>query len=165
MPDETKAGIDKDSARETKPEIQDTIKAKEKYPVLSSDEQHIDDAEMAKAINKMPEPMRQVFLAMTRTISKGKPYHPLFDKFTPEHTTQFLENIRRDDENEYKLISSNRWFHVIYVSLALAFLLFIIVFLLPRDKDLLTKIIELLIVFGGGFGAGYGVKSWRNKTH
>jgi len=52
---------------------------------------------------------------------------------------------------------------VIYVSFALAFLFFLIVFLSPKDKDLLTKIIELLIIFGGGFGAGYGVKSYKNK--
>jgi hypothetical protein len=49
------------------------------------------------------------------------------------------------------------------LSLALAFLLFLIVFLLPKDKDFLTKIVELLIVFGGGFGVGYGLKSKKNK--
>ncbi len=164
MSDEEKANVSKDSAQEAKAEIQNKIEAKEKSPATPLEEHRIDDAEMVKALTRMPEPMRQVFLAMTRTISRGAPYHPLFEKFTPEHTSQFLENIRRDDENEYKLKSSNRWFQVVYASLALAFLLFLIVFLLPKDKDLLTKIIELLIVFGGGFGAGYGVKSWRNKT-
>jgi hypothetical protein len=155
--------INKDSSQEAKSEIQDKIKAKEKHPVSPSDEQHIEDTEVARAINKMPEPFRQTFLAMTRTISRGMPYHPLFDKFTPEHTSQFLENIRKDDENEYRLKSSNRWFYVIYAFFDLVFLLFLIVFLLPKDKDFLNKIIETLIVLGGGFGAGYGVKSWQNK--
>ncbi|MCI0692907.1 hypothetical protein L0337_12995 [candidate division KSB1 bacterium] len=107
MPDEEKANIDKDSVREANTAIQDKIKAKEKPPSMPSDEQRVDDAEMAKAINRMPEPMRQIFLTMTRTTSRGMTYHPLFDKFTPEHTSQFLENIRRDDENEYKIRSSN----------------------------------------------------------
>jgi hypothetical protein len=163
MSDKDEVNLNEDPLREPKSEIHEKIKKEEKHPAMPSDEQRIDDAEMARAINKMPEPIRQVFLAMTRTISRGMPYHPLFDKFTPEHTSQFLENIRKDDENEYKLKSSNRWFHVVYVFLALAFLFFLIVFLLPKDKDLLTKILELLVAFGGGVGAGYGIKSWRNK--
>jgi hypothetical protein len=162
MSDEEKTGINKDSVQETTSETQNKSKT-EKPQAMPSDEQRIDDAEMARAIDKIPEPIRQGFLAMTRTISRGMPYHPLFDKFTPEHTSQFLENIRKDDENEYKLRSSNRWFHVTYVFLALAFLLFLIVFLLPKDKDLLTKILELLVVFAGGVGAGYGIKAWQNK--
>lgn len=164
MPDESRNNPTGDEAKKMQPEKPRESLAKEKNSVQSAKEIGIDDAEMTTAFTKMPEPMRQVFLAMTRTISRNTPSHSLFEKFTPEHTSQFLDNIRRDDENEYKLKSSNRWFHVIYVFFAMAFLLFLIVFLLPKDKDLLNKIIELLIAFGGGFGAGYGVKSWRNKA-
>jgi hypothetical protein len=31
--------------------------------------------------------------------------------------------------------------------------------LLPEHKDLLIEILKLLVVFGGGVGAGYGIRS------
>jgi hypothetical protein len=89
--------------------------------------------------------------------------HPLFEKFTPEHIDKFLDYSHDDDGHNYELAKQGKLYNLIYFVVGLLFLVFLIVYLLPSNKDLLIDLIRLLIVFGGGFGAGYGVKSLKGK--
>jgi hypothetical protein len=100
---------------------------------------------------------------MMGTSFGGSPSHPLFDKFTPEHVTQYLDGMQKDDDNQFKLTSSNRWFFLFYVVLAVTVFCFLVVYLLPRDKALLDQIFKLFITFAGGFGSGYGIKAYKNR--
>jgi len=34
-----------------------------------------------------------------------------------------------------------------------------VVYLLPRDKDLLIQLIQIIVLIAGGIGAGIGIKS------
>ena len=90
----------------------------------------------------------------------GSRSHPLFEKFTEDHVHKYLDYIQRDDDNEHNLRSSNRWFHLVYTIIGIAFFGFLIVYLLPKDKALLNDLIKLLVTFAGGVGSGYGLKSY-----
>lgn len=112
---------------------------------------------------KSATPEVQRLLMAVRTQIGGPRHHPLFDKFTSEHVGKFLDYAHQGEENAYRLSSSSRYFHLIYAGLFVLFLGFLIVYLLPHHKDLLAEILKLLAIFAGGFGAGFGVKSYLGK--
>jgi len=94
---------------------------------------------------------------------KAEPKPLFFEKFTPEQIDKLLDNGQRELDNRYRLQGTNRWFNLVYVMLSLGVLFFLIVFFLPKDKDFLVDFLTLLIVFTGGLGSGYGLKSYQEK--
>lgn len=145
--------------------------ANEVVPVEENlkNESGLDNDQVDSFLDDLPENTPQevkqtIEMSMMRAQSfGGSPTHPLFDKFTPQHVSTYLEGIQKDDDNEFKLISSNRWFYLFYVVLGVALFCFLIVYLLPRDKEFLDLLFKLLITFAGGFGSGYGIKSLKNR--
>ena len=122
--------------------------------------------DVTKELAKIPEPIRSKIIAFFQSQSTfmSRPFaHPLFEKFTPEHISSFLEFAHQDDINDYKLKSSNRIFHLCYILLFIGLLVFLIVYLLPNYKEVLFEILKILVIFTGGFGIGYGYKIWKEK--
>ena len=87
--------------------------------------------------------------------------HPLFDKFNDGHIDKFLDYTQKDDDNAYNYQKSNRWFTLAYVALGAGLFIFLMVYLFPKDKTLLDQIIKMGVAFAGGFGSGYGIKSYK----
>ena len=85
----------------------------------------------------------------------------IFEKFNSDHIDKYLDYLQRDDDTEAKYRSTNRFFYMGYVIIALIFLGFATVYLLPNNKDLLLQLIALLTSFGGGFGIGRSTR--KNK--
>ncbi|MBF0464568.1 MAG: hypothetical protein HQK88_00285 [Nitrospirae bacterium] len=96
-------------------------------------------------------------------LSGFNPIHPIIEKFTTNHVDKFLDYSRESDKEIYKLQSSNRWFHLAYAFLILIFLVFLITFLANTNKELLSDILKILLIFVGGFGSGYGFKAYKDK--
>lgn len=118
--------------------------------------------EFAEALQDMPPRMRRsITMEMMQTSLRGSFSHPLVEKLTEEHIDKFLDNSQKDNDNEYKYKSSNRWFYLMYSALGIALFVFLIIFLLPQNEDLLLDIFKLLVAFIGGLGSGYGLKSLR----
>jgi len=114
----------------------------------------------------MPAEVKQMIvrMGMMQTSTGGsRPPHPLFEKFTDDHIHKYLDYTQKDDDNEFSLRSSNRWFQLVYILIALGFFSFLIIYLLPNNKALLTDIIKLFVSFAGGVGSGYGLKSYFDK--
>lgn len=113
--------------------------------------------------DEMPKEVQQTIRMMMSASSMGGPrQHPLFEKFTEEHVHKYLDYIQKDDDNEFILRRSNRWFYVLYTVLGLGFFVFLVIYLLPNDKALLDEILKLLVTFAGGLGSGYGLKVFRD---
>ncbi len=111
-----------------------------------------------------PEIRKTMQRAMMVTSSRGGAgHHPIFKKFTEGHVDKYLDYIQRDDDNEFSLKKSNRWFHLFYTALALCFFSFLIVYLLPKDRTLLNDLLKLLVAFSGGIGSGYGLKTFVDR--
>lgn len=124
------------------------------------------DEDFAQIVEQIPEPARKVFqmqMAMMQTVSRRAPSHPLFEKFTSQHIDKFLDYSQKDDDNNYRLKSTNRWFHLLYVVLGLGSLLALIFFLAPQNQELLTEFLKLLVVFASGLGSGYGLRSYQER--
>lgn len=124
--------------------------AVESEPDFSDDE--------IESLEKMPPEVRRTisgFMGMIQ--SRSGPMNPLFEKFNDAHIDKYLDYIQRDDDHEYELKRSNRWFYLSYFVIAIVVVAIAVVYLLPRDKDFLQAIFQFLIILGGGLGAGYGI--------
>lgn len=90
---------------------------------------------------------------------------PLESKINEKHIDKILDIKGKYDDNIFRDTQSARKFHLIYILVAVALFVFLTLFLVSNDKDLFKEIIKLFIAFVGGFGAGYGIKSYKeNKS-
>jgi hypothetical protein len=122
--------------------------------------------ELEEALKGAPKEVRRAItqMGMFRVMGPMQPpAHPLFEKFTPQHIDKFLDYSHTDDENTYKLQSSNRIYHLGYFLLALLFLGFLVTYLAHDNAGLLSEILRIFVIFAGGFGSGFGVKSYLEK--
>jgi hypothetical protein len=110
-----------------------------------------------------PPQMRRVMMGLMQASVGGRLSHPVFEKFNEEHIHKYLDYIQRDDDNEFKLKTSSRWFSLAYVIFGLSVFVFLVVFLLPNEKALLVDIFKILAAFLGGLGSGYGLKASLDK--
>ena len=93
----------------------------------------------------------------------SRAYHPIFEKFEPGHVDKFLDQSHEEDMEHLRIRRSGRWFPLVYVVLFLVALGWLVVVLLPQDRDLLAEILKLGAVFLGGLGGGYGIKSYQES--
>jgi hypothetical protein len=111
-----------------------------------------------------PAEVKKAVIQMGVFRSSGMPtIHPLFDKFKDEHISKLIEYGHKDDENDYRLRSSNRWFQLATLVILVSFLAFLIIYLATDNKELLVDILKILVVFAGGFGSGFGYKAYTDK--
>lgn len=86
----------------------------------------------------------------------GVSHHPIFDKFEPQHVTQFLTNMHKNQ-------SADRWFRLIYTLVGVAVFVCLSWFLLPEWADIYFDILMYAGIFTAGGAGGYGLKSWRSR--
>ena len=89
----------------------------------------------------------------------------MLDKITSEHITAIIESGNKDDENSFEDSKISKRYNLIYVIIAVVVFLFLIVFLAKENQDLLLKIIGYIVAIFGGFGGGYGYKTYLSKKH
>lgn len=110
-----------------------------------------------------PSLRRSIGMAMMGISSSGPMPHPLFNKFNDEHIHKFLDYAQKDDENNFKARCSNRWFHLLYTLIGVGVFIFLFIYLLPADKDILIDVLKLIVAFVGGVGSGFGLKGFLDK--
>jgi hypothetical protein len=125
------------------------------------------DAELVSDLedeeSEMPSPptiIRQM-MAMFGVGPGGRAYHPVFDKFEPEHVDKFLDQSHEEDMERLRARRHGRWFALVYAVLVLIALGWLVTVLLPENKDLLAEFLKMGVAFAGGVGGGYGLKSYQ----
>ena len=102
----------------------------------------IDPNKLIEDVSEMPIEMRERVFSFLGMFSKSASRHnPLFDKFNDSHIDKYLDGIQEDDNNDYKMRSTNRFFNLAYFLLVVIALGLLMNFLLPIDKDLLMVIL------------------------
>jgi hypothetical protein len=124
------------------------------------DQQNVPLPEVMK--NVPPQVIRE-FQSFMGMISSGPRMHPLFDKFTDEHIDKYLDGLQKERDHDFDLSKSNRMYYLVYAIIAIIAIGAAIVYLLPKDKDLLLLLIQILVVLAGGVGAGYGISKRSQK--
>lgn len=75
-----------------------------------------------------------------------------------------LQSAEKDDERVYKDIGRSRWFTFAYVVMGLIVFLFLTVYFAGSDKELYKEMLKLGIVAAGGFGGGFGLKTYLDRN-
>ena len=128
------------------------------------DQRDSDEIIPDEILENVPEEARGHFKAsLTAMMLRGTATDPLIKKLTPEHLDKIIDYSRQDDENQFLFAKRKMWFNLGYTILALAFFVFLIVFLVSDNKDLLSYIITGFGAFLAGFGAGYGYRTYKEK--
>lgn len=86
-----------------------------------------------------------------------KKSNPISEKITEEHISTLIRNSDEQDKRDRKEHSGDKYFSIILIVIALAFVGFLIVFLQSNEKLLIT-IITAILSFIGGFGLGKSIK-------
>ena len=103
-------------------------------------------------------------MATFTSISQSGPtFHPIFEKFSFEHVTQFLENVRDHDREEARFRRNGRWFRLGYIAMAVTVFAALTVFLLPEQAEMYFKLLQGLGVFAAGLAGGYGIRTYQER--
>jgi hypothetical protein len=118
-------------------------------------------SELEEVLDEMPPDVRKKFnsaiFGMFSSQSVGPMINPIIEKFNDDHIDKYLDYMQRDDENEHQLKRTNRWFYLITLIIFLGVVVFLLVYLLPRDRELLTTLMQIFLALAGGVGAGFGL--------
>ncbi|MEI7989474.1 MAG: hypothetical protein WCI88_10570 [Chloroflexota bacterium] len=122
----------------------------------------IDPEEVSKGRETRIKESFSAIMQMVR--SEGGPAVEFVKKLGPDHIHKIIEGSQIDDNHRFELEKSGRIWYFLYTLLILGFILLLIYFLLPNNKDLLMELIKLALTFAGGLGAGYGFKSFQDRN-
>ena len=126
----------------------------------------LDDSSIeAEFLEKLPPEARKVVeigMSMQRI---GPMQNPIMGKINEEHIDKILEISAKDDERSFLDAKESRKYTLFYVGIFAAVFIFLTVFLVGSNTEVYRELIKLIAVFFGGFGGGFGVKSYidRNK--
>lgn len=79
--------------------------------------------------------------------------NPIYEKVSSKHITSIINNSEEQDKRDRKERGNIRWMNFGMFILLLAFLVFIIIFLIDNE-NILNLIITAALAFAGGFGVG-----------
>jgi len=103
-----------------------------------------------------PQPLDVITQRMASFTRVGFSHHPIFDKFEPQHVTQFLANTHKNQ-------NADRWFRLIYTLIGVAVFVCLSWFLLPEWADIYFDILMYAGIFTAGGAGDYGLRSWRSR--
>lgn len=110
-------------------------------------------------IDDLPQEAKAIVrMMMSRSISTSSSSF-LQDKVNSEHISKILDIAEEDNKRELEDTKIARLYNLINLVIVLVFLGFLTVFLANKDLSTYQDIVRILIIFGGGFGAGFGYKS------
>ena len=113
---------------------------------------------------ELPPEIREVVrtgISMQR-ISGPMP-NPLFSKINEKHIDKILDLADKEDTNSYKDAQSTKKYNLFYFLAFIALFIFITLYLAKDNKDLFVDILKIVVSIAGGFGGGYGYKSYLDS--
>ncbi|MGE5343786.1 MAG: hypothetical protein ACM3SY_20140 [Candidatus Omnitrophota bacterium] len=88
---------------------------------------------------------------------------PIISKMDGHHIDRMLDITEKSENMAFKDVQHSRIYQLIYIILAILVFVFLTIFLVGKDTELFKEIIKLFIIFVGGVGAGFGLKTHINK--
>lgn len=124
-----------------------------------------DDPEVpprAEILDRMPADARKV-VEIGMSMHRFPAPHPLTDKLNEKHIDKILELSAESEKRSFDETAQSRRFNLIYAVILAALFIFVTIFLVQADRDLYKEILKLFAVFLGGFGGGFGVKTYMDR--
>ncbi|ARV60813.1 hypothetical protein BZZ01_21285 [Nostocales cyanobacterium HT-58-2] len=115
----------------------------------------------------LPPQLRRVVqatLSMQR-ISSSPFVSPIQEKINEQHISRILDIVEKDDERAFYDTQSARKYTLITIVIFLLFFGGLTVFLVSKNVALYQDILKIIIIFGGGFGSGFGYKGYLDRKN
>lgn len=125
------------------------------------DQETASDAEILSDLP--PEVRKVVEMGFSMQRISGPIPNPIFNKINEKHIDKILEIAQSEETNSFKDSTISKRYNFAYFIFAILFIMFLIYYLVDRDKSLLLSIIEKALYIMGGFGGGYGYKAYMDK--
>ena len=113
-------------------------------------------------LDQLPPDVRKIVSMQVSSISAPR-QHPIAAKINESHIDKILELAGKDDERSHEDVKEARKYNFAYVVISFGVFIFLTIFLANSNTELYKEILKLLAVFAGGFGGGFGVKSYIDK--
>ena len=108
-----------------------------------------------------PENRRLVIRAVsTITQISGPNFNPALRQVTSEHITQLINNSEAQSNRDAEADKSTRRYQFLYFIVALAALLFLLIFFTIREQ---YELLAAVITGAMGFGSGFGIGKFTNR--
>ncbi len=124
----------------------------------STDQDSEDESQIPPEIleSMPPESRRQLIRSMSSMVQfRGPVFNPVLRRITSGHITQLIANAEAQNNRDAASEKSNRLYQFLYFVLALAALLFLLIFFTLREQySLLAAVVTGAMGFGSGFGIG-----------
>ncbi len=108
--------------------------------------------------------VQHVFSMFMSSFTFGQPANPLLGKFNDEHIAEALRQADKSAGRTHELQLMDRRLLVALVLLLVIVFCAGVVWLLPRDRELLLLLIQFLVLLAGGIGTGVGIMSRRSRS-
>ena len=131
-------------------------------------EKQLDDGgeleKIARDIENLP-PEEKRFIDASLSIQSifSPSVSPILEKINEQHISQILEIAAKDDERAFADLQSSRKYAFINTIILVVAFGILTVFLVNKDVALYQEILKIIIIFGGGFGSGFGFKLYQDR--
>lgn len=127
----------------------------------SEKKEHTAEAEILDSLP--PEAKKVMEMAISMQSISGRMPNPILSKLNEEHINKILDQSEKEEDNSFKDSQSNKLYNLIYFVLTIILIVFFVVYLADRDKDLLLNLADKALYILAGFGGGYGFKAFKDS--
>lgn len=141
--------------------------SKQSSDKISNNEEEGDLEKLSDELEQLPPQVRKVIettLSM-RGISSSSLISPISDKINEQHIDKILDIVEKDDERAFTDTQSARQYFLITLIIVLGFFGSLTVFLVNKDVAVYQELLKIIIIFGGGFGSGFGYKGYVDRKN
>ena len=115
-------------------------------------------------LKKISTEVTKEVLSMSTRMTSAPLFPPYYDKINENHIDKIIAISSKEVEQDHEYNSSNRWFMLVVFLVIVAALCGILYFLVTEEQQgLLNDILLSLVSLIGGFGGGYGYKSYLER--
>ncbi len=118
----------------------------------------------AEFLGKLPPEARKVVEIGMSMHRFGPMPNPIAEKLNEGHIDKILEIAAKDDERAFQDAGSSRKYTLAYIVIFVSLFIFLTIFLVGSDIELYKEIIKIFVVFLGGLGSGFGIKTYMDKN-
>jgi len=127
-------------------------------------EKQQEKVEEPEVLNNLPPEIKKVIeMGFSMQRISGPMPNPILSKLNEKHIDKILDISEKEEDNSFKDSQSNKKYNLIYFILVIIVFIFLIIFLVEDNKELLLEILKIAVAIVGGFGGGFGYKTYLDK--
>ncbi|MBM2815442.1 MAG: hypothetical protein HW421_2204 [Ignavibacteria bacterium] len=139
----------------------DKQESSSKVKTLKEENGEQDKNEVSESLNELPPEIKKVVeLGFSMQKISGSMPNPILSKVNEKHIDRILYLSEKEEDNAFHESKLRKRYNLIYVCLFMIIFIFLTIFLAKDNKDIFLELIKIGVAIVGGFGGGYGFKTY-----